>query len=418
LIRLIFFIVIVLAAKASRAQQQSDVEMMRGATTYIASDYGSGSGFLIHRWPQGGLIATNAHVIMSDVSDKVPTRIEVVFQSGLSNEKSLEGKLMAIDPLEDLALIQVRDTDLPSPVELELQSPAKETQKVFVVGFPFGSRFSTKRGANPVLTINSGIVSSVSSKHLSIPDRIQIDASVNPGNSGGPLFTDRGKALGIITAKIENTSIGFVQTIDKLKTCLQGACVCAGASAIENTNRMVFRGLFSDPYGQIQSSELRVLDFGSTEMRNTDWKKQSSWPVLQSSNVFPLVRQSVFWRSKESFDQDGFLFDTNSSTKKKLVVQVVCYLRDGTQHNSAPLTVTPLSNEGTPMENVIFDPWGTPSRRIHWPSFKSALTGPTEWEDVIAPSSEANRMSVDRVVQSQLSRFWFASRDSHSENLA
>ena len=151
-----------------------------------------GSGFVID--PAGGII-TNNHVI--DGAD----RIEVVFMDGTTLPATLTGR----DPKTDIAVLKVESqTPLPH-VELGDSSRARVGDWVIAIGNPFGL------GG----TVTAGIISALNRDiHAgNYDDFIQTDASINRGNSGGPLFDMQGRVVGVNSAIISpsgaSVGIGF-----------------------------------------------------------------------------------------------------------------------------------------------------------------------------------------------------------------
>ncbi len=138
-----------------------------------------GSGFIID--PEG-LVVTNYHVI--DGADE----IEVVFDDGTRRPATLKGR----DAKTDLALLQV-STDKPLPyLKFGDSDAARVGDWVIAIGNPFGLGGTT----------TSGIISARGRDIQSGPldDFIQIDASINRGNSGGPLFNIKGEVIGVNSA--------------------------------------------------------------------------------------------------------------------------------------------------------------------------------------------------------------------------
>jgi serine protease Do len=138
-----------------------------------------GSGFIID---SSGLIVTNHHVIEN------ATSINVI----LSDNRSFTASLIGKDNKTDLALLKIdADGELPF-VEWGDSNTAKVGNWVLAIGNPFGL----------VNTVTAGIISARGRDISAGPfdDFIQTDASINRGNSGGPLFNLDGKVIGINTA--------------------------------------------------------------------------------------------------------------------------------------------------------------------------------------------------------------------------
>ncbi|MDH3669187.1 MAG: Do family serine endopeptidase [Paracoccaceae bacterium] len=153
---------------------------------------GLGSGFIIDA---SGLIVTNNHVI--DGADT----ITIVLQNG----DELEGNLVGRDKKTDLAVIRV-EADAPLPTVPWGDSDAVEVGDwAIAIGNPFGLGGS----------VSAGIVSARGRDIRSGPydDFIQVDAAINRGNSGGPLFDQEGNVIGVNTAIYSpsggNVGIGF-----------------------------------------------------------------------------------------------------------------------------------------------------------------------------------------------------------------
>ena len=153
---------------------------------------GVGSGFVVDA---SGLVVTSHHVVKGTDS------VTVTLQDG----RKLEARVVGADPKTDLALLEV-DADKPLPVvEFGDSDRTRVGDWVVAVGNPFGL------GG----TVTAGIVSGRGRDIGSGPydDFLQIDAPINRGNSGGPLFDRSGRVVGVNTAIFSpsggNVGIGF-----------------------------------------------------------------------------------------------------------------------------------------------------------------------------------------------------------------
>ena len=148
-----------------------------------------GSGFIID---EKGIVVTNNHVIQ-DAKDII---IRV------NGDKEFKAKVLGSDPLSDIAVLQLETDEKFIPVKFGNSDKARIGDWVIAIGNPFGL------GG----TVTSGIISA---RNRSIglsryEDYIQTDASINQGNSGGPLFDMNGDVIGINTAILgRNGSIGI-----------------------------------------------------------------------------------------------------------------------------------------------------------------------------------------------------------------
>jgi len=165
---------------------------------------GQGSGFVIDK---EGHILTNYHVIAD------ARQVEVT----LHNRKKYKATIVGSDPAHDLAVIQIKATDL-VPAVLGDSKNLQVGQKVYAIGNPFGLSG----------TMTRGIVSSIrpvrEPNGATIGDAIQTDAAINPGNSGGPLMNWHGEVIGINTMILssvgQNAGIGFAIPINTAKAVL------------------------------------------------------------------------------------------------------------------------------------------------------------------------------------------------------
>ncbi|WP_338114028.1 Do family serine endopeptidase [Thiorhodococcus mannitoliphagus] len=153
---------------------------------------GQGSGFLVD---SDGYIVTNNHVIDG------ATAVSVVLNDGSEYPAQVVGR----DEKTDLALLKI-DAGSPLPyVALGDSSKARVGDWVLAVGNPFGLGGS----------VNAGIISARGRDIHAGPydDYLQIDAAINRGNSGGPLFDTKGRVIGVNTAIYSptggNVGIGF-----------------------------------------------------------------------------------------------------------------------------------------------------------------------------------------------------------------
>ena len=149
-----------------------------------------GSGFIIK---QEGIVITNNHVIANaeDILIKV-------------GDKEYNAEVIGADPYMDLAVLKMKTKDKFKPVNFGDSNKARVGDWVVAIGNPFGL------GG----TVTSGIISA-RNRQIGLTryeDFIQTDASINQGNSGGPLFNLKGEVIGVNTAIIapgQSGSIGI-----------------------------------------------------------------------------------------------------------------------------------------------------------------------------------------------------------------
>ena len=136
--------------------------------------FGAGAGIV---WDANGLILTNNHV----VGRQTPVIL-------MQDDREYESRLVARDPDVDLALLSIDAAGL-TPLK-PASIPPRVGEMVFAFGHPWGQRNTVTRG------IVSALVSAQSRRGEKLPI-VRSDASLAPGNSGGPLVNARGEVVGI-----------------------------------------------------------------------------------------------------------------------------------------------------------------------------------------------------------------------------
>lgn len=176
------------------------VETYRNIIVQIATPNSTGTGFYLR---DRNLIVTNHHVVEGH-------RAVVIEGAKFSKQVS---RVHYADPKYDLAFLEGPRAieELPA-IGLGIEQVLQEGDPVTVIGHPFGLKFS----------VSSGIVSNTREVMNGVP-YLQIDAPLNPGNSGGPVVNNEGKVVGINTMIIQNSNnIGFSLPVQLLKDSLDG----------------------------------------------------------------------------------------------------------------------------------------------------------------------------------------------------
>ncbi len=160
----------------------------------------SGSGAII----EGNRILTNAHVVANE------TFIEV---QRYGERKRYIAKVLSVSHQADMALLEVEDKSFFKNITpLSLGELPEIEQKIVVYGFPLGGN---------TLSATSGVVSRIEHHRYAHSGEsfltVQVDAAVNPGNSGGPALSN-GKIVGVVMQNLSKSqSIGYIVPVNMVK---------------------------------------------------------------------------------------------------------------------------------------------------------------------------------------------------------
>lgn len=175
----------------------------------VYTETGVGSGFSIKE----NLIITNAHVVGHNKEVAV----------NLYDGTTIKGSVIKTDIEKDLALIKINKTITLLSINSENLSVGQE---VYAIGAPKDMPY----------TMTKGIISALDRK-IGQSTYIQIDASVNSGNSGGPLVDDSGNVIGIITLKASDAEgIGFAINTKDINNFIEGVEAFAQPFSSETEN--------------------------------------------------------------------------------------------------------------------------------------------------------------------------------------
>ncbi|GBR11774.1 Do family serine endopeptidase [Gluconobacter frateurii] len=198
-----------------------------------------GSGFIISA---DGYVVTNNHVVNG------ATKVTVTLDDGTT----LQAKIIGRDPKTDVALLRVKPTGKLPFIDLGDSDEVQPGEWVIAVGNPYGL------GG----TVTAGIVSALGRDLHSgaYNDFIQVDAPINHGNSGGPLFTQDGKVVGINSMIISpngggSIGIGFAIPSNTVKSVVE---------QLEKTGH-VTRGYFGIEGQDISPTMAQALNLKSPE---------------------------------------------------------------------------------------------------------------------------------------------------------
>ncbi len=192
----------------------SSVDKVYGSTVVITAyasgkQISTGTGFIYKKNDKLAYIMTNNHVI--DGADEAKIEFN-------DNDKKIDAKIVGGDKYADIAVLTIPDNEEYKTVEIGDNEVLKLGDTIFTVGTPMGSIYKgtvTKgilSGKDRMISVN--VTGSTADYYMKV---IQIDAAVNPGNSGGPLCDVSGNVIGVISLKIVEDTVegmGFAIPIE------------------------------------------------------------------------------------------------------------------------------------------------------------------------------------------------------------
>jgi S1-C subfamily serine protease len=185
-----------------------DMQDPLGRIFTIKTGVGAGSGVVIMK---EGFIITNNHVVEG------ARTIKVSFDKRF-DENEYDAEVISAVKQEDLALLRIRgEREFPT-IPLGTSSDLMIGETVIAIGNPYGQTHTVSQG------IISGLHRDVNipTSGLHFDDLIQTDASINFGNSGGPLLNINGELIGINSAmNAQAQNIGFALPVDRVKAVLE-----------------------------------------------------------------------------------------------------------------------------------------------------------------------------------------------------
>ena len=180
-----------------------------GGSTYDATMIGT--GVIVDK---AGYILTNSHV----VNDGDVKSVTVSLYDGTD----VEGSVLWNDPTLDLAIVKIEDTGNLAAAELGDSDTVHIGAYAAAIGNPLGLEFERSMSQGIISGLNRSIEVSDGSSTTTMEGLMQTDATINSGNSGGPLFNSKGQVIGINTAKASSgEGMGFAIPINVAKPIVE-----------------------------------------------------------------------------------------------------------------------------------------------------------------------------------------------------
>ena len=242
---------------------------------YISETYSSvGTGFFINN---DGIIITCSHVV--DQSYKIQISIP-----SLSKDK-YEATILAIYPERDIAVLKIKDYKNEDYLICGDSDKMKQTDKIIAVGFMLGSE---------QLKITTGYINGFND------NKIQMDAIINSGNSGGPLINDNFEVIGINASKQVGKSIEGVHYAVPIKQFLINKDIM-----ITGNNNIIRAPKFGLTYSLLQKDYLNFLNIDTDKYNNIGLTINEIIPNSPADKVGLLINDIILEYNSNKLDNYG-----------------------------------------------------------------------------------------------------------------
>jgi S1-C subfamily serine protease len=324
---------------------QEIIRRLKDAAVYIKTKVGprtisSGSGFVIERLGVDGvLVATNRHVAVLDLAELPPgivapgihPTLEAVFRSGLGpqTEQALPAQIIAADLSDerntDLAFLMVKGLkNPPAPIDPMIRIEPMEGMTYLGAGFPLGGMLSkvTESKGNPSVTITGGRVARLARDTYGQLALLQVDGSLQPGNSGGPIIDEKsGKLLGVAVAKVGAVdTIGFVVLAEEVRRALAGRFgsfdLTLEYSAQAGTANLLVKALLVDPKLQVSGVVVHAAPASAVGTLNPN--SDGTWAPMPNTQAIELRRDA---RSPVAVGHVQIAVAGSGASARKLMIQ-------------------------------------------------------------------------------------------------
>lgn len=249
---------------------KSSVVTVRSIKSLTSISTGSGVFFAEDSVSNGyAYIFTNAHVVENSSS------IEVLLSNGIL----VEGTLIGYDRTEDVAVVRIKKRTDYTIATLRHTNTLNIGEEILAIGSPLGEKYSETATSGIISNLNIALKPDETELDLYL---IQIDAALNPGNSGGPLFDKAGNLIGINTIKLINS--GNTTNLESFNYAIPISHFVLVANYLLQGN------LYYRPFLNITIADIRSLSF--SDRKEYDLEINHGLLILKIDNLSPLYNKA------------------------------------------------------------------------------------------------------------------------------
>jgi S1-C subfamily serine protease len=189
-----------------------------------ASQTAEGTAFCVDA---SGYFVTNQHVVDGAAADG----LTLLMHPGEPGQKTFTAHIIRTDKDADLALLKVDGAAGLDALPLGRDDALSETDPVTAFGYPFGKDLALSEKEEPAVSVSVGRITSLRRDADGL-EYIQVDASLNPGNSGGPVLDAKGQVVGVVQEGVPGASLNFVIPVHRVLKFLHTPAITLSPSTL------------------------------------------------------------------------------------------------------------------------------------------------------------------------------------------
>ncbi len=162
-----------------------------------------------------GYFITNEHV-----TENAHGQVTLLLHPGAADQQTFQARLLDSDKDADLSLLKIDGATGLTALPLGIDTGLMETDPVIAFGYPFGTDLALSDDSYPSVTVSLGHITALRRDKHGL-QYLQLDASLNPGNSGGPVLDAKGKVVGVVEAGVPGAALNFAIPVHILEAFLR-----------------------------------------------------------------------------------------------------------------------------------------------------------------------------------------------------
>jgi hypothetical protein len=211
----VLVLTLTLVPHAVGAQPPDRAEVIRRgkaatALVEITARKSHATAFCVHA---SGLFLTNEHAVRHA---GLGGAVTLITEPGRKTQQVHSARVVRADRDLDLALLRVEGGGTFPDLALGSSDGLTELTEIVALGFPFGKSLALEKDTYPAISVNRGQITALRQKGGELW-RIQLDAVLNPGNSGGPVLDGKGKVIGVVVSGVLGAQVNFAIPVSHVR---------------------------------------------------------------------------------------------------------------------------------------------------------------------------------------------------------